>query len=67
MKTRRLQLPDGGYFQIPMYGLRGSFMDSTPAFGETPAACPHLAATVLISVGVGLLVGGTAAWLILRK
>lgn len=67
MKTRKLRLPDGGTFTIPMHGFQGPFVDNSfgpGAFAGAGATCPNLAATILIPLSLGLVLGAGVTWLI---
>jgi hypothetical protein len=64
--TRKLQLPSGGTYEIPMPGTRGSFVER-PATFRAADVCPHLAPTVLLPLAAGLVIGGLVTWLVLHN
>ena len=65
--VRTLKLPDGGTFDIPLPGGNSRFVmrPGSSALAGTP---PRLVATILISVGLGLMVGVIATnWYLSRS
>jgi hypothetical protein len=62
--TRRLLLPGGGSFDLPLPGSSGKFVETTPTLSGPE--CSNTAG-VVVSAVVGLAVGAGITWLLLRR
>lgn len=66
--VRTLVLPGGGSIQIPMPGSKAAPSIRRASSFADADSCPHLGATVIVSVVVGVAIGATVtAWVLHRR
>jgi hypothetical protein len=64
--TRRLYLPDGSSFDLPLPPGSGQFVEN-PVSMVTSGATSWPSAPILVPVLGGILLGAVVTWLILRQ